>query len=59
MKKVLIAGGNGVIGRLLVEGLRADYEVTVPDKDYVDGTAVCKKGFPELFHVPEYNEDTI
>ena len=27
MKKVLIAGGNGVIGRLLAEGLISDYEV--------------------------------
>ncbi|AEP87868.1 NAD(P)-dependent oxidoreductase [Bacillus spizizenii] len=39
MKKVLIAGGNGVIGRLLAEGLISDYEVTVLDKDHFDGTA--------------------
>ncbi|MCY7797768.1 NAD(P)-dependent oxidoreductase, partial [Bacillus spizizenii] len=39
MKKVLIAGGNGVIGRLLAEGLLSDYEVTVLDKDHFDGTA--------------------
>lgn len=39
MKKVLIAGGNGVIGRLLAEGLRSDYEVTVLDKDHFNDTA--------------------
>lgn len=39
MKKVLIAGGNGVIGRLLAEGLISDYEVTVLDKDHFDGKA--------------------
>lgn len=38
-EKVLIAGGNGVIGRLLAEGLISDYEVTVLDKDHFDGKA--------------------
>ncbi|WP_286058147.1 NAD-dependent epimerase/dehydratase family protein [Bacillus mojavensis] len=37
MRKVLIAGGNGVIGRILAEGLMSEYEVTVLDKDRYDG----------------------
>lgn len=39
MRKVLIAGGNGVIGRILAKGLMSEYEVTVLDKDRYEGLA--------------------
>ncbi|AKL85694.1 YtbQ [Bacillus atrophaeus UCMB-5137] len=39
MKKVLIAGGSGVIGRILAKGLSPEFQVAVLDKER------CEDGF--------------
>lgn len=57
MKKIVIAGGSGVIGRILAKGLSTEFQVAVLDKERYDGGfesyQADASSYPDLVkHIP-------